>query len=59
MFDYINSHYGLKVKKGDRVKMQGKPGTITGAGNMYLLIMFDGEKKSLPCHPTWEMEFLD
>ena len=59
MFDYINKSYGLKIKRGTRVKMQGQEGKVTGVRNAHVLILFDDQKKSVPCHPTWEMEYID
>lgn len=66
-FSYINSTYKLNVKRGTRVRYTGSKaaksvggllGTITSASGTYLMIRLDGEKKSQPYHPTWELEVL-
>ncbi len=46
------------LKRGMRCDMDGKPGTVTGAGT-YLHIRFDGQRHSVNCHPTWAMTFYD
>lgn len=62
MFDYINSTYGLAARKGGRVEYTGnktpKLGTIVGVDGPHLLIRLDGEKRSRPYHPTWELRYL-
>ena len=61
--DYVKTQRGLDfVKKGMRVECtyNGKKGIIKGGnrdGN--LDILFDGEKRSDNCHPTWAMKYFD
>jgi hypothetical protein len=59
--DYIRRYYGVPAKRGGRIKFQGKPGVITsaGRGDARLNIRLDGDKHTLPVHPTWEMEYED
>ncbi len=58
IFEYINKSYGVSASKGQKIKMDGRPGTITGVRSAHLLIRFDGYKHSSPVHPTWRMEYL-
>lgn len=59
--DYIRTRYGVPAKRGGRIRFQGKPGVITSArpGEARLNIRLDGDKHTLPVHPTWEMEYED
>lgn len=52
--------YGVTFKRGDRVAVDGKPGTVTSytRSQQYIRVRLDGDKKSVPCHPTWRMEYL-
>ncbi len=58
---YINQFYQLNVTIGQRVIAIGKPGTVIGAKNGYLLIQLDSDKAKNPgnYHPTYEMVYLD
>lgn len=54
-FKYVREHYKLHfIKRGMRVSMHGKTGTITHA-DYELRVRFEGQKHSSRCHPTWEM----
>jgi hypothetical protein len=60
---YIRDHYGVPAKRGGRVRFTGGSngpitGTITSSHGPHLRILFDGDKHSLPVHPTWEIEYL-
>ena len=57
--DWIRKNYNVPARLGGKVKFKGKPGTIKGTQNQYLLIQLDGESSKLPYHPTWEMEYLE
>lgn len=56
-------YYGLPtgtLKLRRRVTFDGKPGVITGFcrdGGMTVHVKLDGEKSSVPCHPTWRMDY--
>ncbi len=63
--EYINKTYSVAAKKGDRIKYTypkpAKFGTIKGAtnsGGAYLEVLFDGDKRTVRLHPTWEIEYL-
>ena len=58
-FDYINKYYGTDFKRGVVIKVDGKRGRVTSADGRYLMVRFDGEKKSVSCHPTWKVEILE
>lgn len=50
--------YGVTFKRGQRVTVNGKPGVVTSYDrtHMYINVRFDGDKRPVPCHPTWRME---
>lgn len=56
---YIQFCYGVPAKRGMKVKVDGKPGTITHFLGAQIMVRFDGEKRSKPCHPTWEVIYFD
>lgn len=53
--EYIRSYYGVKVKRGDHVTVDGRTGKVTGADGQYLRVLFVGEKKPVNVHPTWRV----
>ncbi len=59
---WVRSHYGVPAKRGGRVRYTGdrdpQLGTITGTRHGSLRIRLDGERHSMPFHPTWELEYL-
>ena len=60
--NWIRKTYNVPAKRGGRVVYSGgsddRYGTITGSRGQYLLIRLDGDKASLPYHPTWELRYL-
>lgn len=54
--EYVRRHYGADFKRGDRVKVDGKPGLIVSFPDQYLGVRFSGEKRTSRCHPTWRVE---
>lgn len=60
---WIRETYGVPAKRGGRVEYTGgsqsRCGTITGTGGCGILIRLDGDKYSLPFHPTWKLRYLD
>jgi len=60
--DYIRNYYGVPAQRGGRVRYTGgrhpQLGTITGSEGQYLTIQLDGQRHSMPYHPTWEIEYL-
>jgi len=55
--DYVRKRYGVPAKRGKRVTVDGKSGRITSAKGGYILVRFDGMPISIPCHPTWRVEY--
>ncbi len=59
--DYVRNHYKVPAQVGGRVRYTwrgDRPGTITGAQGAHLMIKLDGEARSMPFHPTWEIEYV-
>jgi hypothetical protein len=56
--EYIRNNYRVPAYKGVKITYQGEPGEIVGGTGAYLLVKVPGEKHSLRCHPTWEIEYL-
>lgn len=54
-FDYINRSYGTDFKRDQRVKVDGRAGTITSANGAHIMVLFDGMPSPRPCHPTWKV----
>jgi len=54
---YIRSLYAVPAKRGMRVTVDGKLGRITSARGGYIMVRFDGDSFSKPCHPTWRVEY--
>lgn len=55
--DYIRRHYDVPAKRGQRVIVDGHPGRIVGARGPHLRVRFDGQTRTVPCHPTWRVEY--
>ncbi|WHT20957.1 hypothetical protein N8J89_07800 [Crossiella sp. CA-258035] len=55
---WIREHYGVPAKRGGRILFEGKPAVITSARHGGLRVRLDGEKRSIPIHPTWEVVYL-
>lgn len=61
---YIRKHYSVPAKRGARVRYTSggdevMEGRIVGSVGNYLRVRFDGKRRSLRCHPTWQMEYLE
>lgn len=61
----IREVYGVPAKRGGKVlylKDNGEmiPGIIVSAtkGPQYLRILFRGQKHPVPCHPTWNLQYI-
>ena len=52
---YVRTHYDVDYKRGDRLVVDGKPGTLVSFPDQYLGVRFDGEKHTSRCHPTWRV----
>jgi hypothetical protein len=55
--EYVRRYYRVPAKRGMRVTVDGKPGTIIGFRHQYLRVRFDGDKHALNAHPTWRVEY--
>lgn len=53
---YVRHYYGVDYKVGDRLAVDGRPGTLVSFPDQYLGIRFDGEKHTSRAHPTWRVE---
>lgn len=54
--NYVRRAYAVDYKRGDRVTVDGKPGTIVSFPEQYLGVRFDGERRVSRAHPTWRVE---
>jgi hypothetical protein len=61
--DYVRNYYGVPARAGMRVRYlaTGKEGVIVRKRDNlhYIHVKFDGASRSVPCHPTWEMEYIE
>lgn len=55
--EYVRRIYGVPAKRGQRVTVEGRFGTIVSFPGQYLGVRFDGEKWTSRCHPTWEVDY--
>lgn len=54
---YVRHRYGVDFKKGDRLVVDGKPGTLVSFPDQYLGIRFDETPRHTSrAHPTWLVE---
>lgn len=53
---YVRAYYGVTYKRGDRITVDGRLGTIVSFPGQYLGVRFDGEKHTRRAHPTWRIE---
>ncbi len=60
-FDYIKTRYKVPADMNREVIVNGKKGVITQDMGNYIGVNFYDNKTShsLPCHPTWEVEYLE
>lgn len=60
-FEYIKNHYKVPAEYGREVIVNGRKGVITEDEGNYIGVVFYDDKKrnSMPCHPTWEVEYLE
>jgi hypothetical protein len=55
--EYVRRYYGVDYKRGDRVTVDGKPGTIVSFPEQYLGVRFDAYPRLvMRAHPTWRVE---
>ena len=57
---FIRKHYGITLKRGDRVLYTGedepREGVIVGANGAYLRVRLDGDRHTGLYHATWRLE---
>lgn len=56
--EYVRRYYGVDFKRGDRITVDGQPGTIVSFPGQYLGVRLDGESHVSRAHPTWRVERL-
>lgn len=54
--EYVRGYYAVDYKRGERLAMDGRPGTLVSFPDQYLGIRFDGDTHVSRCHPTWRIE---
>lgn len=54
--EYVRGYYDVDYKRGDRVWVDGKPGTIVSFPAQYLGVRFDGTTYTQRCHPKWRVK---
>ena len=52
---YVRQHYGIDIKRGDRITVDDRPGTVVSFPDQYLGVRFDGESRTSRAHPTWRV----
>ncbi len=53
--EYVRRYYRVDYKRGDRLLVDGKAGTLVSFPDQYLGVRFDGERRTSRCHPTWRV----
>lgn len=53
--EYVRRYYAVDYKRGDRLVVDGRRGTLVSFPDQYLGVRFDGEKHTTRCHPTWHV----
>ena len=52
---YVRRTYGVTYRRGDRLVVDGKPGTLLSFPGAYLGVRLDGPTRTSRCHPTWRV----
>lgn len=58
-FEYARSYYGVPAKRGMRISVNGKMGTIKSGRRGYIMALMDGDKFATCHHPTWRTTYYD
>lgn len=58
-YSYVRRTYGVDPKVGQRITVNGRPGTIIRPQSdpKYLRVRFDDAKAPMNAHPTWEVDY--
>jgi hypothetical protein len=54
---YVRNYYRVPAKRGMRIVFDGTPAVITGFSNSRLLIRRAGDRRPVPVHPTWRIDY--
>lgn len=55
--EYVRNTYKVDYQRGDRVTVDGCPGTIVSFPDQYLGVRFDARPTTtVRAHPTWRVE---
>ena len=54
---YVREHYKVPAKRGMRVLVDDRPGTIVGFRGQYLRVRFDLDGRIRDAHPTWRVHY--
>jgi hypothetical protein len=59
-YEYVRNYYGVPAFVGGRVKIGQREGVLVRARSdlHYIHVRLDGQKHSVPAHPTSEVEYL-
>lgn len=52
---FVRDTYRVDYKRGDRLIVDGRAGTLVSFPGQYLGVRFDGERHTRRCHPTWRV----
>jgi hypothetical protein len=55
--DYVRAYYGVPAKRGMRVLVDGRSGTIVAFKGAHLRVRFDHDGRIRSCHPTWRVHY--
>lgn len=54
---YVRGAYQVPAKRGMRVRVNGSRGTIVSFPDQYIGVRFDGERRTVLCHPAWLVQY--
>lgn len=58
--EYVRNTYKVDYQRGDRVTVDGRPGTIVSFPDQYLGVRFDtAPAVTVRAHPTWRVERIE
>jgi hypothetical protein len=56
---YVRDRYGVPAEIGREVRFEGRAARIVGGRGGYVDLLTPAGELIAPCHPTWEMDYLD
>ncbi|ANA86278.1 hypothetical protein SEA_LOZINAK_121 [Gordonia phage Lozinak] len=51
----VRALYRVDYKRGERLVVDGRSGTLVSFPDQHLGVRFDGERRTSRCHPTWRV----